>query len=187
MDPLPLSETPRPSQRGGRLRRCLLKGCPRWFRPAHPSGRYCSAACRQAARQWRRWRAQQKYRASAHGRQQRQAQARRYRRRCRRRLAWHRPRTRAADRAATVDPGRPAREGKRWAAKTGALPQRPCDRPGCYVLFPVGDPGDPRRFCCALCRRALRRVLDREARFRQRRRRGLLWPGRHRRPRPRGP
>lgn len=189
MDPLALSETPRPSQRAGRLRRCLLKGCEQWFRPAHPSCRYCSAACRQAARQWRRWRAQQKYRASAHGRQRRQGQARRYRQRCRSRLAWRRPRTRAraAGVAAVLDPARPAREGKRWAEKSAAVPRCPCDRPGCYVLFPAGPPGSLRRFCCVLCRRALRRVLDREARRRRRRRRGLLEPGRHRRPPPRGP
>jgi len=189
MDPLALSQTSRPSHRARRPRCCLLKGCERWFRPAHPGCRYCSAACRQAAQKWRRWRAQQKYRASSHGRQQRRAQARRYRQRCRSRLGWRRPRVcaRAAARAAAPDCSPPARAGKRWAEKTAALACAACNRPGCYVLLPGGCPGPGRRFCCLLCRRALRRVLDREARFRQRRRRGLRAPGRHRRPAPRGP
>jgi DNA replication protein DnaC len=45
-----------------RPRRCLLKGCNRCFRPARPQCRYCSPACQQAARRWRAWRAQQKFR-----------------------------------------------------------------------------------------------------------------------------
>ncbi len=191
MDPLPLSDPPRPPQGAGglRARRCLLKGCERWFRPAHSGCRYCSAACRQAARRWRRWRAQQKYRASAQGRQQRRQQARRYRQRRRGRLSWPGPAPRrwAAGEAAVPDGAASAREGKRWPAKPDDGGGQPCDRPGCYVLFRAGPVSNPRRFCCVLCRRALRRVLDREARRRQRRRRGLRWPGRHCRPRPRGP
>jgi hypothetical protein len=68
-----------------RARRCLLKGCGHWFLPTRPQCRYCSAACQQAARRWRRWRAQQKYRATAHGKCHRQQQARRYRQRLRNR------------------------------------------------------------------------------------------------------
>ena len=44
-----------------------------------------------------------------------------------------------------------------------------CARPGCYELFQP-QPHEPKqRFCCAACRRALRRVLEREARWRLRR------------------
>ena len=81
MDPRTLSgQAYRPPR--CRRRRCLLKDCGQWFQPTHPQCRYCSAACREAARRWRRWHAQQTYRASDHGREHRQQQARRYRRRC---------------------------------------------------------------------------------------------------------
>lgn len=191
MDPLALSDSSWPPQGAGgpRPRRCLLKGCERWFRPGHPACRYCSSACQQAARRWRRWRAQQKYRASVHGRQQRGQQARRYRQRQRSRLRWHRPAvdTWAAGAAAAAEVAAAAREGKRRAEKRDEVCLRPCARPGCYVLFAVGAPSNPRCFCCALCRRALRRVLDREARWRRRRRRGLLRPGQRWWRRPREP
>jgi len=146
-----------------RARRCLLKGCGHWFLPSRPQCRYCSASCQQSARRWRRWRAQQKYRSTAHGKSHRCQQARRYRQRLR-----SRPRSPPARRP----------EGKRLPKKGQESPLRPCDRPGCYVLFPLGCPSNPRRFCCPLCRRALRRVLDREFRWRRRRRRGLRRPGR---------
>ena len=48
-------------------RRCLLKGCERWFLPRWPQARYCSPACQHAARRWRRWHASQRYRATTHG------------------------------------------------------------------------------------------------------------------------
>jgi hypothetical protein len=190
MSPELLSAEPRPPHRPtwARPRRCLLKGCEHWFRPARPQCRYCSSACQLAARRWRRWRAQQRYRATAHGRAQRQQQAQRYRQRRRTRpppTASSRPlycQSHGAGRT-RPPPSASASEGKRWPEKSDEVPQRPCERPGCYVLWPTGSPWNPRRFCCALCRRALRRVLDREARWRCRRRRGLRRPGR----RPRSP
>ena len=68
-----------------RVRRCLLKGCELRFRPQRPWARYCSEDCRREARHWSRWKTQQKYRATCPGREHRQAQSRRYRRRARRR------------------------------------------------------------------------------------------------------
>lgn len=68
-----------------RLRRCLLKGCEHRFRPQLPWARYCSEDCRWEARHWSRWKAQQKYRATCPGKEHRQAQSRRYRRRAHRR------------------------------------------------------------------------------------------------------
>lgn len=67
--------------RGPRSRVCLLKGCGQIFRPQQPMTRYCSNACREKARQWRRWKARQRYRHSPNGKQKRQAQSRRYRQR----------------------------------------------------------------------------------------------------------
>ena len=62
-----------------RSRRCLLKGCEQRFRPRHPRQRYCSQACREAAGEWTRWKAQQRYRATQAGKQRRNRQSRRYR------------------------------------------------------------------------------------------------------------
>ncbi len=62
-----------------RSRTCLLKGCGRVFRPEYPLARYCSAHCRNEAAQWRRWKARQRYRQTAHGKQVRRAQSCRYR------------------------------------------------------------------------------------------------------------
>jgi len=185
MGPSSLSDLAPSSQEPARLRRCLLKGCQQCFQPSQPQCRYCSPACQAAARHWRRWHAQQKYRASDKGRQHRQQQARRYRQR--HPLPPPPPAIPsmppAADRDLAAELGRP--EGKRLPEKISDFPVQPCDRPGCYVLFTPGSPLQPRRFCCASCCRALRCVLDREARRRQRRRRGLQQPGRRRRPMPR--
>lgn len=66
-----------------RCRRCLLKGCQAAFRAKHPLSRYCSSACRTAARRWSRWWAARRYRASPHGKTRRAAQAQRRRTRLR--------------------------------------------------------------------------------------------------------
>jgi len=62
-----------------RMRRCLLKGCEQRFHPRQARQRYCSERCREAARQWSRWKAQQRYRATAPGQRKRNGQGRRYR------------------------------------------------------------------------------------------------------------
>jgi hypothetical protein len=64
-----------------RTRRCLLKGCEHRFHPRQVRQRYCSEGCREAARKWCRWKAQQRYRETAPGQQKRNAQSRRYRER----------------------------------------------------------------------------------------------------------
>jgi hypothetical protein len=75
--------TPKRRKRRPRLRRCLLKGCERQFRPKHPWSRYCGDDCRNKARRWLRWKAQQRYRATRQGKQQRRAQSCRHRERVR--------------------------------------------------------------------------------------------------------
>jgi hypothetical protein len=69
------------SVRRPRTRCCLLKGCEQRFRPRQARQRYCSEPCREAARKWSRWRAQQRYRATRAGQQKRNRQGRRYRER----------------------------------------------------------------------------------------------------------
>ena len=98
------------------------------------------------------------YRASDKGRQRRREENRRYR---------ERRRARAAASAAEEE----AREGKRKAVPGENFAERMCDRPGCYVLFWVKHEHSNQRFCSVMCRKALRRVLDRETRYQERRRR----------------
>jgi hypothetical protein len=64
-----------------RTRLCLLKGCERRYRPRRGLQRYCSYHCREAARAWSLWKAQERYRATAGGREKRRAQSQRYRER----------------------------------------------------------------------------------------------------------
>ena len=153
-------------RRRSRPRACLLKGCERWFRPSHPQARYCSAACQQAARHWRRWQAVQQYRSTEQGKERRREQSRRYRERVRQRAAVVLAAVPAAAAAAMPTP----REGQRPAAKRADFSGRSCRRPGCYALFPVRPRSPGQCFCSRLCRLALRRVLDREAHWRRRHR-----------------
>jgi hypothetical protein len=64
-----------------RMRRCLLKGCEQRFHPRQARQRYCREECREAARKWSRWKAQQRYRATRSGKQKRNGQSQRYRER----------------------------------------------------------------------------------------------------------
>ncbi len=66
-----------------RQRRCLLKGCEQRFHPRQARQRYCSERCREEARKWSRWKAQQRYRDTAAGQEKRNGQSRRYRERVR--------------------------------------------------------------------------------------------------------
>jgi len=79
---------PRKNQAAGRRKRrarkprarsCLLKGCEQRFHPRHRRQRYCGAECREKARKWSQWKAQQRYRETAAGQQKRNGQSRRYR------------------------------------------------------------------------------------------------------------
>jgi len=68
-------------KRRTRQRWCLLKGCEQRFSPRQARQRYCGERCQGAARKWSRWKAQQRYRATAVGQQKRNGQSRRYRER----------------------------------------------------------------------------------------------------------
>jgi hypothetical protein len=167
-----LSESPVQPPRGRYSRVCLLKGCERPFQPSHPLNRYCSQPCRDAARAWRRWCAARRYRATAHGQQQRREQSRRYRER--QRLRW------AAAEQGAHEAASEQREGQRDVDFSEDSSGTPCQRPGCYELFQPRPHEPPQCFCCSACRQALRRVLDREARWRRRHR--LIVAGRYRPP-----
>jgi len=70
-----------------RQRHCLLKGCEQLFPPRHACQRYCGTECRQKARRWSGWKAQQRYRDTAAGQAKRNGQSRRYRERVKSRKA----------------------------------------------------------------------------------------------------
>jgi hypothetical protein len=72
---------PKRLTRRPRTRCCLLKGCEQHFHPSQARQRYCSERCREAARKWSRWKAQQTYRASMASKQKRNDQSVRYRQR----------------------------------------------------------------------------------------------------------
>jgi hypothetical protein len=76
---------PKRLPRRPRARLCLLKGCEERFHPRQARQRYCSERCREAARQWSRWKAQQRYRETAAGKEKRNGQSRRHRERIKRR------------------------------------------------------------------------------------------------------
>lgn len=141
-----------------RPRCCLLKGCEQLFWSRHPRSRYCSAACRRAARHWQCWWWSQQYRATENGKQKRREQSKRYRERLRERPA------------ASADADSP-REGQRKASGQEDFSEKPCVRPGCYELFQLPYEQSCKRFCSVACRLALRRVVDREERYQARRRR----------------
>ena len=138
-----------------RPRPCLLKGCERLFWPRCPQARYCSASCQEAARRWRRRQASGRYRDTDHGRQRRRQQAQRYRQRRRQQAK------------AAADSDGP-REGQRPASAGDTFPRCRCERPGCYETFSLPYDHSCQRFCSVACRLALRRVLDRESRYRAR-------------------
>ena len=140
-----------PDPRRPRSRRCLLKGCERDFIPDDPLSRYCDKACSAEARRWSQREANRRYRASEGGRRRRREQACRYRQRQRERRA-------CAEIAAEA-----AREGYQ---KARAEKKSCCQRPGCYEQFSPTPRSPLRKFCCWLCRQALRRVLIRERRWR---------------------
>jgi len=139
-----------------RTRLCLLKGCKKGFRPHCPSARYCSAVCRAAARRWSIRRAQQLYRRSVKGRIRRAQQCRNYRKQ-RRENSNERP-TKENLATNTVS------EGDHCTLSAGIF----CARPGCYE-YPLLTKRSPlKKFCSVQCRQALRRVLERESRWRWR-------------------
>ncbi|HMB08221.1 MAG TPA: hypothetical protein VKP69_31385, partial [Isosphaeraceae bacterium] len=62
----------------------------------------------------------------------------------------------------------PSPEGQRPAGESGFFC---CDRPGCEEPFAPSKRSPCQRFCSPSCRQALRRVIERERRWRQRVRR----------------
>jgi hypothetical protein len=146
------------SCREPRRRRCLLKGCEQFFEPECAQSRYCGSVCQDAADRWRRWRASQTWRNTESGLASRRQQSCRYRQRVRER--------REAEQTAVEQAAKAECEGQR---PDDTSEKSSCARPGCYELFVPARQCPHQRFCSCLCRQALRRVIQREARWGQRR------------------
>ena len=137
-----------------RKRLCLLKGCGCWFRPQYGLSRYCSGECRAAARRWSARRAQERYRKSRRGKDKRRRQSRVYRNR---RKEQKQVCVRKED-----------LEDSEGDHKKKNCPGILCARPGCYERVIVSSRSPLKKYCSCACRRAFRRVLEREKRWKQR-------------------
>jgi hypothetical protein len=141
--------------RGRRLgwRICLRKECGRRYQARHWRQRYCrNADCLRELRRWQAARRQRKRRATAEGLQE-HARAERERRR--------RKKSQATSPSTSVRDGARGHAIKKISA--GAI----CDRPGCFEP-PRASIRTPARYCGDECRRALRRVRDRERKWKWR-------------------
>jgi hypothetical protein len=135
-----------------RTRLCLLKGCERPFCPAYPGSRYCSTECRKCARCWVQARARERYRQSPRGKERRQEQSQRYRCRCK-------------ERGKCCDDPRGCTEqseGHPREDTDGFL----CKRAGCFLRVRLTRRSPLQKYCSAQCCRAVRRVRERERRWR---------------------
>ncbi len=140
------------TRRGGspRQRKCLLKGCEKWFRPDKAQERYCSDSCVDSARVWSVRKARREYRASERGKEKRREQSRRRRQR----QEESRSVSAVLARVITGD----CRDSFLWW----------CDRPGCYERFCHTRRSPLQRFCARSCRRAVERVVEREKKWKKR-------------------
>ena len=134
-----------------RTRVCLRKGCGGTYQPRRWNQRYChDPQCQRLVRRWQAARRQARRRQDAAAKAQ-HAEAQRARRQ---RIGC----APQAPQNATVAPARG------HAAKI-ILPTPMCDRPGCHEP-PQKAVDKPACFCSPACRQAVRRVLDRERKWR---------------------
>lgn len=134
-------------------RACLLKGCEKSFQPQHHLSRYCSEECVRGAKAWRRWVSDKKYRATDQARELRRQQSQRYRQRCKER---------------EIDMNDPVDPGSEGDTKGKTKKKSYCDRPGCYERFTPKPQSPHQKYCSPDCYKAMRRVLIREKRWRER-------------------
>jgi hypothetical protein len=139
------------STRGRRLgwRTCLRKGCGRRYRARHWRQRYCQVpSCQQKLRRWQAAKRQRKRRATAKGREK-HAQAERERRRRKKRKG--------------TSANSSVRNRSRGHAMKKIPPGPMCDRPGCFE--PPRASAAPAHYCGDECCQAMRRVRDRERKW----------------------
>lgn len=143
----------RASPRRPRARICLRKGCGHKYQPRRWNQRYCQDP--ECLRQVRRWQAA---RRQARRRQDDAAKAQHAKtQRARRQRAPSLPQA----------PKTPEIAAARGHAAEILLPPPLCDRPGCYEP-PLKSVDQSACFCSPACRQAVRRVRDRERKWRLR-------------------
>jgi len=144
----------RNTARLARSRDCLRKGCSQVFQPARWNQRYCQET--ECTRQLRRWQAAKRQRAhrQSPANRKRHAQAEAKRRRARA--------AQPAGNESVADKNTTGQDGA-WS-RSEEIPAEFCDRPGCYEPLP-DDTRAPARYCGSDCRRAMRRVRDRERKW----------------------
>jgi len=143
------------STRGKRLgwRTCLRKGCGRRYQARHWRQRYCRKPdCLFELRRWQAAKRQRKRRATVEGREK-HAQAERERRRRKKNHA--------------TSPSPSVRGEARGHAIKEILAGPICDRPGCFEP-PRASIRAPAHYCGDECRQAMRRVRDRERKWKSR-------------------
>ena len=137
-----------------RRRTCLRKGCGRVYSPARWNQRYCQEPeCRRLVLRWQAAKRQRAHRRLPQNRK-RHAEAEAKRRRDRRAQACPNDDT---DVEKTPD------HDRAWS-RSRRIPGEFCDRPGCYEPLPEHSRA-PARYCGHDCRRAVRRVRDRERKW----------------------
>jgi hypothetical protein len=143
----------RASPRQPRARICLRKGCGRKYQPRRWNQRYCrEPECLRLVRRWQAAKRQAKRRQDDAAK------------------AEHTEAERARRQRATSTPQAP-KPAEIAAARGHAArifsPTSLCDRSGCQEPPPKSGRNQT-RYCCSACRQAVRRVVDRERKWRHR-------------------
>lgn len=134
-----------------RPRICLRKGCGHTYLPRRWNQRYCQdPECQRQVRRWQAARRQARRRQDATAKAQ-HAQAQRARRQ--------------RANSAPQPPKIPEVTAARGHAAKIFSPTPVCDRPGCHEP-PLKSIRNPARFCGPACRQAVRRVRERERKWR---------------------
>ena len=163
-----------PSAGRFRDRTCHRRRCGRVFLPRQWNQRYCQQP--ECLRELRRWQAtkRQRQRRSQPVVRQQHAHAERQRR--------SRQREQGSVRQTGEPPGKSAlpapidvSEGSAWS-RSAKIPEKFCDRPGCFREVRPSHRA-PARYCSDECRQAVRRVSDRERKFKDRRKKSAASGG----------
>ena len=164
------------SQKRGRFppRTCLRQGCNCVFLPGHWNQRYCREP--DCARRLRRWQATKRQRNHRSDPKNRRKHAETERQRRRRRREENRGRIAGSSPCSHAPHPDPVEPGSRAWSRSEAIPENFCDRPGCYK--PVRPScRAPAHYCSDQCRQAMHRVLDRERKYKWRKRKAAAkWP-----------
>jgi len=145
-------------------RRCHRKGCEAVFVPRCWNQRYCrQPACLRELHRWQAAKRQQRRRNRAEVRRQ-HAEAERQRRS--RQRATRRAAPAAVSSSSSVS-NAPA-TSRAWS-RSKQPPENFCDRPGCFEAVRPSCRA-PSRYCGDTCREAVRRVRDRERKWKRRHR-----------------